>query len=166
MRFRLSLTAMLLASALGVSATRAQEPSSFRLPVFSPRGSAVVGLWQVYVSVRPCAAPTAPPTQFFAINAFQLGGTLSDANSFPPASRGPGMGVWSYDPVYDKYHTRMQFARFVDGVFDGVQDVRTDLTVSPDRQHTVARVHALVLNVDGSTRVELCGSAVGDRQNL
>jgi hypothetical protein len=76
------------------------------------------------------------------------------------------MGIWSYDPVYDKYHTRMQFARFVNGVFDGLQDVRTDMTLSPDRQHTHARVHAKVLNVDGSTRVELCGSAVGDRARL
>lgn len=149
--------AVLLGGTAGATAARAGD--------FIPGPARIVGYWNVDVAVRPCIDPGAPATRFLGLNMFHAGGTLSDANTFPPTARGPGMGVWSYDPLTGKYNTRMQFARFVNGVFDGLQDVRQVATMI-DNDHYTTEVQARVLNADGSVRALLCGTAAAERVSL
>lgn len=128
-----------------------------------PPPSALVGAWHMYVSVGPCNNPGAPPQQFFALNTFHQGGTLSDTNTFPTTARGPGQGVWAWQPATRQYVAHMNFMRFVDGQFDGLQDATTTIErlTHPDLLH--GSIHAYMRNVDGSVRMELCGSVEGER---
>lgn len=123
----------------------------------------IVGMWHMYVSVGSCTDPSAPPNQFFALNTFHAGGTLSDTNSFPPTARGPGQGVWSYDPRTRQYVAHMNFMRFVNGAFDGLQDATTTIPIGKNPRLLRGTIHAYMRNVDGSVRAELCGSVDGER---
>lgn len=169
MRAQLLFSALLLGASLGSHATQSTAPKAVvqdqvLSTLFYP-ANRIVGVWQIHVSLHPCANPSAPPTEFFALNTYYVGGTLSDTNSFPPGLRKPGMGVWSYDWRQRKWRSRMTFMRFVNGVFDGVNVANNELTML-DNNHNTADVHAYVLNLDGSVRVELCGTADGERFDL
>jgi hypothetical protein len=164
MRSRHVFSALLLALATGHAT--AQQPA--RLQDASPPSKAnqIVGLWQVEVSVRPCAAPAAPPLTFRAINVFHVGGTLSDINTSPPTSRGAGMGIWQH-LGQGVYQSRFQFPRFLStGAFDGFQDVSTSFALAPGANDYTASVDARVLNIDGTLRLALCGTAVGKRVGI
>lgn len=163
MRLHHFMLALLTVAATGTCAAQSYPMQENGKPVSGAPANAIIGLWHVNVSVKPCANPGAPANEFFALNTYQAGGTLSDANTFPPTSRGPGMGIWSYDPIGEAYHAHMQFARFVNGVFDGLQDVEDVSTLSPDKMTMHTIIHARMLNADGSLRVELCGTADGER---
>ena len=163
MRNRRHCLSVLLLLAAGAAA--AQPPGAARESGPPLRANQIVGLWQVQVSLRPCANPAAPGISFSAFNAYHAGGTLSDTNFNPPTTRGPGMGIWSH--LGDRrYQTRFQFARYLDGTFDGLQDVATVLTLEPGGDYYTSEVHALALNADGSVRAALCGSAEGERVGL
>jgi hypothetical protein len=164
MRSRHVFSALLLALAAGHVA--AQQPARLQDPSPPSKANQIVGLWQVEVSVRPCAAPAAPPLTFRAINVFHVGGTLSDVNTSPPTSRGAGMGVWQH-LGQGVYESRFQFPRFLPtGAFDGFQDVSTSFVLAPRGNAYTATVNARVLNVDDTLRVELCGTAVGTRVGI
>lgn len=155
---RNAVTSLALLVTAGASlAAGAASPS---VPV---RTDAIVGHWQVYVSLTPCANPAAPPIQFRAFNTFHAGGTLSDTNA--SAARGPGAGIWARVGA-DGYQSRFQFMRFVNGIFDGIQDIETTVVLAPGGDVYTAAVRARVLNVDDSLRVELCGTADGERVTL
>jgi hypothetical protein len=163
MHVRHMIPSLLLLAAAGHAA--AQSPARINDPAPPSKANQIVGLWQVQVSVRPCAAPAAPPIEFRAINAFHVGGTLSDINTSNPATRGAGMGIWSH-LGQGLYQSRFQFPRFAGGAFDGFQDVLTSFALAPGGDDYTAAVNARVLNADDSLRVELCGPAVGHRVSI
>lgn len=157
--------ALVLASSQGAAA----EPTPLQSGLLPVPANRIVGFWHAQVSIGPCAG--GPVNTFLGLNTFMAGGTLSDTNTFQPTSRGPGMGVWTYlgrgRHGESRYKNHFQFARFKpDGSFDGLQDVYNDITLQADAKTWTANVHAYVLNVDGSVRVEACGSALANRITL
>jgi hypothetical protein len=154
MRLQPTLLALLLGTFAGTASASDDSARNGLLPIPANR---IVGLWHVAVSVGPCAG--GPVNSFFALNTFHAGGT----NTFAPGSRGPGMGVWSHQGR-GKYQTRFQFPRYLsNGSYDGLQDVRATLELDRSGRHYTNTIYARVLNPDESLRVELCGSAVGER---
>lgn len=150
----MNLHRMLLASALALLAGHATAQSS------SP-ANRIVGLWQANVTIAPCAG--GPARTFTGYNTYHLGGTLSDTNSTPPATRGPGQGLWEYQG-HDQYTSRFQFNRYLpDGSFDGISDIRTWVVLNAGGDQASQTIYARNLNPDGSLRVELCGNASGER---
>jgi hypothetical protein len=133
--------------------------------LYSARVNRLVGLWDARVDVGPCAG--GPRRQFRAMNVFHAGGTLSDFNTLPGSARGPGFGVWQFQPSVERYESRFQFYRYLaDGSFDGVQDVHQETTLSDDGNGLTSTVVARVLNPDDSLRVELCGTATATRVGI
>ena len=129
-------------------------------------GAAVVGLWHLDVVIGPCDDP--PNThEFLALQNFNLGGTVSGSDTHPSSGQGSTSGLWSYDRGTHRYTVRQQFARFVDDVYDGLQDIHiNDMALSPDGEDLAGDVDAFMLNTDGSVRVELCGTVTGERVHM
>lgn len=159
------LTSVLLAfgAAMPVFASDpTQVPDEEKNVFASAAANRVVGAWRVNVALGPCGSATTT-ISFTAFNTFHAGGTLSDANARPGTERSPGHGAWRHvgRGVYD---TRFQFFRFQpSGALDGVQDVVQELVLDARARSYESTVRARVLNVDGSLRAELCGTAVGTR---
>ncbi len=131
------------------------------LPVPANR---IVGLWHVTATIGPCLG--GPKQTFLALANYHAGGTLSDANTMPPAARGPGAGIWSYQGS-GQYSSRFQFFRYQpNGSYDGLQDITGSLTLDAAGTHYNQTIRAQALNADGSLRVELCGLATGERVSL
>jgi hypothetical protein len=53
----------------------------------------IEGVWEGPVVLRDCTTQ-APLASFQGAQVFHRGGTMSDTNSAPTASRGPGFGTW------------------------------------------------------------------------
>ena len=131
-------------------------------PQFVPPAERIIGLWNSEVDLGPCAG--GPRFQGRGLNAFHAGGTLAEVGSPPPTTRGPSLGVWSFNRGTQRFDARMQFIRYLpDGSFDGFTDIHRELQLSFDAQQYSDQIVARVLNSDGSVRVELCGTAIGTR---
>jgi hypothetical protein len=132
----------------------------------APGNSAIVGLWHLDVVIGPCDDP--PNThEFLALQNFNLGGTVSGSDTHPSSGQGSTSGLWSYDRRTHLYTVRQQFARFVNNVYDGLQDIHiNDMALSPDGEDLAGDVDAFMLNTDGSVRVELCGAVTGERVHV
>jgi hypothetical protein len=166
-----SVLSAALALALGLSAgpgAAAPDPSGSRgaefptaqnglLPVPANR---IVGLWRATVTVGPCAG--GPVQTFTGTNLFHAGGTVSDTNTAPVNSRGPGMGVWRYLGG-DRYKVRFQFNRYADNLFVGTADVRSDARLRDGGNRLTYETRATQYAADGSVLVELCGSSESHR---
>lgn len=162
------LSSLLLAGcAFGVAS--AQTAFAGPAPLSSNPATRIVGLWQSRITVGPCSG--GPATSFTALGNFQAGGTLGYTNTMPPPGVSPTFGSWKYvnnaAPRNRRYQARMQFYRFKpDGSFDGVQDIHRTIILSANGQRMDETVLAYVRNVDGSLRVQLCGSGTGERINI
>lgn len=159
MKLHCTILAVTLAVLAGNAAAQPHTPAfNGLLPVPANR---IVGLWAPTVTVGPCqGGPTQTLVNF---STFHAGGTLSENNASPPTTRGPAQGVWQY-LGRGQYKTRFQFFGFLpDGTFDGVRDIRTTTVLNAHATQYTATVYARILNPDGTLRVALCGSAVGER---
>ena len=153
----LIVTGLLLATA-GASA-QSLEPAHGG--VFPAPANRIVGLWHVAVTIAPCTG--GPVQSFLALADYHAGGTLDDANTMPATARGPGQGIWSF-AGRGQYRSRFQFFRYLpNGSYDGLQDIAGTLVLDARGTHYSQTIRAQVLNVDHSVRVELCGSANGER---
>ncbi|MEP7303723.1 MAG: hypothetical protein ABI699_19570 [Caldimonas sp.] len=93
---------------------------------------------------------------------FHLGGTLSDTNSVPTITRGPGFGTWSRNGAV--YTGKFRFYTYDNaGVPTGTARVTRSFTLSPDAR-TSTSTNTIVF--EDTNRVVLrtvCGSDVGSR---
>lgn len=159
-----TLKAALSAALCLSSAAYAQNPlaQSILEERLQAETNRIVGLYTSRVEIGPCAG--GPRQQLRGMNQFHLGGTLTETGSPPPGTRGPGYGVWRYNRATQRYQARMQFLRYLpDGSFDGVSDVHRELRLSADGNVFNDEIVARLLNPDDSLRVELCGTAQGQR---
>lgn len=153
-------------SLAAISGTGIAQPVVPQLGISSTPGNAVVGMWQMNVSIGPCANP-AQHHEFLALETFNFGGTLSGTDTHPSSEEGGTEGVWSYDWRARRYAVHMQFPRFVNDVYDGLQDIYiVNIDVSLHGQNLTGDVLAYARNVDNSVRVELCGSVTGQRVDV
>lgn len=162
MNLHRTILATALALLAGNAAAATPTPASSGLwPVPANR---IVGLWQVEVTLAPCAG--GPAQTRIAYNIYHAGGTLSDTNADPPTARGPGQGIWQYQG-HRQYKTRFQFYRYLpDGSYNGITDVQTDVYLDAQSTQYSQTVYARNLGPNGNLQVELCGSAVGERVDI
>lgn len=154
-----------LALAAASTAQAQPSPSPEELAAIrAERANIIVGVWDSQVVLGPCAGAAGPTRRFRGLNTFHLGGTLSDTNSAPPGSRGPGMGTWDYDLTRRVHRARMTFFRYLpDGSFDGTAEVHRDITLSADGNQSTEVAYARAIRADGSLLGESCGSVTGRR---
>lgn len=170
---RSALAAAILMASAGVvhaettqpSAPVAGEAMAIDLDKRRPaQGHRLIGVWRNEVSVAPCVG--GQPMTVVNYNTYHDGGTLTEFNLQPPTSRSIGSGRWR-DYGGGVFDVHFQFARFSPtGAFDGMQDIQAAIDVDPRGRRSSGVVRARVLNVDGSLRVELCGTLQGERVNL
>ena len=164
MSVSIRIAAAACACALAVPALAAEKADFALLHALSlVTENRIVGVWDSRVDVGPCTG-SGPRRQFRGLNAFNLGGTLTDTNAAGPATRGPGFGSWVYDHREKNYHIRMQFYRYLpDGSFDGIQDIHREATLGADGNTLSDAIYVRVLNADDSLRAEMCGTASATR---
>jgi hypothetical protein len=166
MRIRLQILSAAILSIAMAGAAQAGDVSldaeQDKNALTSAVANRIVGLWRANVALGPCGG-AATTISFTAFNTFHAGGTLSDSNARPGTERSPGHGVWKHHGR-GLYETRFQFFRFLpNGALDGVQDIVQDVMLDQRGRSYETTVRAKVLNVDGSVRAELCGTAVAQR---
>jgi hypothetical protein len=157
---------LLFALPLAIACGAAFAASPARSPAALGAGSAVVGLWHLDVVIGPCDDP-GNTHEFLALQTFNLGGTLTGTDIHPSSGQGSTQGVWSYDRRTRLFAARQQFPRFVNDVYDGLQDIHiANIALSSQGETLDGDVDAFMLNADGSVRVELCGTVSGERIHL
>ncbi len=163
MRLRRTLAVLVLALMAGNVAAQDGSPrTTGALPTPANR---IVGLWQVQVTVGPCANPQVRES-FLALANYHAGGTLTDTNKNSPTSRGPGFGIWEYEGN-GLYKTRFQFMRYLsDGSFAGLNDIQPTVILNHAGTSYSASVYGRVLSVAGNVLVEVCGTANGERVTI
>jgi hypothetical protein len=160
MNMRRLLLVLSLTAACGTAVAQPPGQSYATLPLLH---TAVVGMWHLDTRIGPCANPAASH-EFLALQTFHLGGTVTGGDTHPASGQGVTQGVWSYDWRARRYAVHMQFPRFVNDIYDGLQDVYiTNIDVSLFGDNLTGDVLAHMRNVDDSVRVELCGSVSGKR---
>ncbi len=125
-------------------------------------GDPIEGVWEAEVTARDCAT-NAPLGTFRGAQVLHQGGTLSDTNAAPPATRGPGFGVWrrNFDGTY---HARFRFYRFnPDGTLAGTNVVTSQRTLSADGTVYTGTARGEVRDVNGAVLSITCVSDVGTR---
>ena len=160
-----ALTAAIALCVAGAVSAEPKFDAAIGAAISNAKANRIVGLWSARVDVGPCAG--GPRRELVSQNLFNAGGTLTDIGSVPPTERSVAFGVWAFDPTEETYSIRMQFYRFLPtGAFDGVNDIRRETILSADGNSSTEAVNVRVLNLDGSLRVELCGTSVGTRVPL
>jgi hypothetical protein len=85
---------------------------------------------------------------FTGMQVYHQGGTLTDTNSGPPTSRGPGMGTWRRSGT--EIETRFRFMLFAPtGQWTGTAVVTRALTPAPDGDNATGSGSAEVYNPAG-----------------
>ena len=85
------------------------------------------GVWESVITTRDCTTSAATGT-FIGSQVFHRGGTMSDTNASPTATRGPGFGTWVKAGA--TYTVKFRFYSYdATGVVSGV--TRVTRTVTP-----------------------------------
>ena len=138
-----------------------------------PESPALVGTWQVEVTVRfdapDCAAsPPVPfgPNPFPSLNTFHVGGTMTETGSrSPPSRRSPGHGVWER-MGRGSYEARYTFQGFdANGFLSSNMDIRSNITVSADGA-TFEGVSRLSFSDLSGNVMPFCATLSGTRFSL
>ena len=119
------------------------------------------GVWESAVTARNCTTGEAVGT-FRGAQVFHRGGTLADTNSTPPASRGPGFGIWSR--TASGYTATFRFYRYnADGSLAGTVRVTRVMTLSADANTVNSTNTIQVLGLDGAVQQTGCATDVSTR---
>jgi hypothetical protein len=118
-----------VAAAIAASVLSPSASAQHALRPFDP--DPFVGVWLHDAARIDCASGTVL-VRFKAMQMIHHGGTLSDTNSAPPTSRGPGFGAWERTGE-GQYAIKLRYARyFPDGNLDGYTVVRGNTVLAHD----------------------------------
>lgn len=158
----------LLALLLATTAGSAIAQSPMQTGLLPTPANRLIGSFDVDVAIGPCSLPN-PVAFFSAHNTFHAAGTMTDDNWNGPGTRATGHGTWKHLGG-NRYATGFRFFRFdspAPATASGLQDVRTEITLSADGNSYVARINAQQKTLDGApVGPPLCGEAVGERVGL
>lgn len=119
------------------------------------------GVWEGNVSVRDCTSGNVLAT-FRGSHVLHRGGTLSDTNSTPTATRGPGFGVWSRSGT--GYTSKFRFFTYdATGAVSGVTRVHRSFTLSADGKTLTGSTTSQIEDLAGSVIRTACGTDTGLR---
>ncbi len=119
------------------------------------------GVWEGTVSVKDCTSGAVLAT-FRGAQVFHRGGTLSDTNSAPTVSRGPGFGVWSRSGTTYTAKFRL-FTYDPAGAVSGVMRVTRTFTISADGKTQTATTTNTAEDLNGVVIRSACGSDTATR---
>jgi hypothetical protein len=118
------------------------------------------GVWEGPVTLRDCAT-SALIASFHGSQVFHRGGTMSDTNSAPTATRRPGFGTWAKAGA--NYIVKFRFYTYdaTTGLVSGV--VRTTRTVTVGAGGTTATSvnSSQIFDMTGALARSACGSDTG-----
>jgi len=161
MKHRQALSVLLLS--LAASAAFAHSQGNGK-----PPAERLVGAWRVDVAIGPCGLPN-PVAFFSAYNTFHSGGTVSDTNWAPPATRGPGHGVWRH-LGRGEFEAKFEFFRYDNpqpSPASGRQEARVLIMLDANGAGYMGQVNAQQMDLDGNPAgPPLCGQAIGTRVGL
>ncbi len=120
------------------------------------------GVWEAVVTARDCTTNATLGT-FRGSQVIHRGGTLSDTNASPPATRGPGFGIWSRNSD-GTYAVKFRFYRYnADGTLAGTTVVTSKRTVSADSNSYTGDTRGEVRDVAGAVLSQTCVTDAGTR---
>jgi hypothetical protein len=162
--FALAIAAHLSASAQTLAGeaendAQKQEVSS----AARDRSRKLEGSWNIQVTGRNCQTGEAIRT-FPSMFTFMRGGTMTEWGSGnPPATRGLGHGVWSFDAA-GRFASAFQFFRFnADGTLAGRQIVRQQIELGEDGGSFTSSATAQVFDAAGNVIAVNCSTGVATR---
>lgn len=125
------------------------------------------GVWEALITVRDCSSGAAILTAR-GQQTLHRGGTLTDSNAAPPASRGVGMGVWQRDSAGSTnsagYTSHFRFMRFnPDGTYAGTQRVTRSFTLSVDGKSQTSTNTSQTLDAAGTVLQNGCATDLSTR---
>jgi len=88
----------------------------------------IEGVWESVVTVRDCSTLT-PGVRFAGAQVLHRGGTMSDTNASPTATRGPGFGTWTRSGA--TYTVQFRFYTYNAIAVSGVNRVTRTFTLDP-----------------------------------
>jgi hypothetical protein len=147
------------------SATAAGPSLRMERVELTPPASRIVGTWEAAVRLGPCGGPLGPP--FLAFIVFHAGGTLTDISMAPLAGvptpfgqsvRSVAFGTWAYDRRSRTYTAQQRFNWFVEGFYDGYQQIHfDDIELLSDGSSLSGTLRATRNFIDGRPPVSFCG---------
>jgi len=117
----------------------------------------IEGVWEAQVTIRDCTTSAARAT-FQGVEVFHRGGTISDTDSTPTATRGPGFGTWAKSG--SDYIVKLRFFTYdpTTGVVSGVIRTTRTVTVGADGKTATAVNTTQVFDMSGALVRSGCGT--------
>lgn len=120
------------------------------------------GLWDAEVTQRHCTTG-AVMGSFRGSQLIHRGGTLSDTNSTPPTTRGPGFGTW-VRTAPGRYGITFRFFRYnADGSLAGQAVITSTRTLSADGNSYEGDTRGESRDMAGNVLGTLCVTDIGTR---
>ena len=121
----------------------------------------IEGVWEGAVSVTHCSTGAVLAT-FMGSNQFHRGGTMSDTNSSPTATRGPGFGTWTKSG--SAYTVKFRFFAYdAAGVLVGTRRVTRAVTLAADGRTATGTNTNELFNPAGVLIATQCGTDTATR---
>lgn len=122
----------------------------------------IEGVWEAVATRRDCTTGAVTGT-FRGAQAMHRGGTLSDTNAAPPATRGPGMGIWSRN-ADGTYAVKFRFYTYAaDGSWSGTAVVTSKRTLNADATVYNGDTTSEVFDTAGNVVARTCVTDVGSK---
>ena len=155
--FRIAIT-ILIGSFLTQGLVYANADSD---QITNARHSRIVGLWDVDVVVDNCSGVTL--ASFRALHKYELGGTGQVVPATNPAGLSEHSMIWSHVRGND-YRTAVKMFRFdTNGQYIGWTVIRSDVSISEDRQNYSGYGVAEFFDSNGNYLFASCPSFTGTR---
>ncbi len=127
-----------------------------------PAGDPYEGVWEAVAQRRDCTTNVVTGT-FRGAQTIHRGGTLTDTNFAPTATRGPGMGVWSKN-ADGTYAVKFRFYSYnADGSWSGTVVVTSTRTLNADGNLYNGNTTSEVQDTGGNVIARTCVTDVGTR---
>jgi len=121
----------------------------------------IEGVWEGAVSVTNCSTG-AVLASFVGSNQFHRGGSMSDTNSSPTVTRGPGFGTWTRSGSTYTVNFRF-FAYDAAGVLVGTRRVTRIVTLAEDGMTATGTNTNELFNTAGASMGTQCGTDTATR---
>lgn len=120
------------------------------------------GVWEAVATRRDCTTGVVTGT-FRGAQVIHRGGTLSDTNAAPTATRGPGWGIWSRN-ADGTYAVKFRFYTYnADGSWSGTAVVTSKRTLNADATTYNGDTTSEGLDTSGNVIARTCVTDVGTK---
>lgn len=119
------------------------------------------GVWESVITGRDCTSAAAVGT-FIGAQVYHRGGTLSDTNASPTATRGPGFGTWVR--TGSTYTTKFRFYTYdANGAVSGTMRTTGIVTLAADARSSTTTVTNQAFDLSNNVLRNGCATVVSTR---